>query len=896
MKHIRQFVFAALMLLVMTPVWSQTFEVDGIRYRVTSSVEPYEVAVTRGGEYSGDIVIPEAVRYEGITYSVSSIGDNAFGICTELASISIPNSVRSIGAAAFRFCSALTSIVIPDSVTSIGPSAFLRCDGLTGIVLPISLTSIGGEAFGDCSALTSIVIPDYVTSIGSSAFRGCINLASVVIGNSVISIGAHAFEDCSALTSIVIPDSVTSVENDAFSDCINLASVVIGNSVISIGYSAFRNCGSLASVDIPNSVTSIGYTAFQNCVSVSSITIGNTLASIGEGAFDECSNGLRTIVVASDNPIYDSRENCNALIETETNTLLLGCCNSLIPNSVTSIGTGAFGGCENLTSIDFPNSLISIGGGAFYGCKNLTSVDFPNSLISIGDVAFASCAGISSIDLRNSLTSVGDRAFSGCSGMTSLVIGNSLTSIGKGAFENCKGLTSIIVSSNNPRYDSRNNSNTIVETETNTLLFGCQTSTIPSSVTSIGDYAFYGSECLTSISIPNSVTSIGYAAFFCTGLTSLDISSSVISIGTAAFECPNMVSIKVDPNNPVYDSRNNCNAIIKTDSIILVQGCKNTVIPSSVSSIGPQAFQRCYGLTSIDIPSSVTRIGNGAFSFCTGLTSIIIPDRVTVIGRLAFAACTGLATIDIPNSVERLELYAFYECTGLTSVSIGRSVNYVYTPFYGCTSLRDIEMKAVTPPNLESWGIYHYDDISLHVPCGCKEAYSEAYYWRNYTNITDSVFPFDVKVQSSDDHLGLVRLVQQPNCDNNQAVVAADPIGAHPFLSWTVNGQVVSYANPYAFTVEDDIELVANFYGTGVDEETTQTITVSPNPTQNYVNIECENMRNITLCSLDGRVSRKCEVNGDTFTLDMTGLSKGIYILRIQTQNGLVVNRKIVKE
>ena len=210
--------------------------------------------------------------------------------------------------------------------------------------------------------------------------------------------------------------------------------------------------------------------------------------------------------------------------------------------------------------------------------------------------------------------------------------------------------SSLIVVEGNPVYDSRNNCNAIIETATNKLLHGCKNTVIPSSVTSIGDRAFMDCSGLTSISIPSSVTSIGNSAFYgCSGLTSISIPSSVISIGSSAFIwCSGLTTITVDADNSVYDSRNNCNAIIKTATNELISGCKNTVIPSSVTSIGGNAFYGCSGLTSISIPSSVTSIGNNAFYYCSGLTSVTCKSSTPPsLGEVVFWA-TPISTLYVP--------------------------------------------------------------------------------------------------------------------------------------------------------------------------------------------------------------------------------------------------------
>ena len=269
--------------------------------------------------------------------------------------------------------------------------------------------------------------------------------------------------------------------------------------------------------------------------------------------------------------------------------------------SVTSIGEYAFYNCKDLTSVNIPNSVTAIEPSAFESCSSLASITIPNSVTTIGDEVFSGCTGLTSVTIPNSVTTIGDEVFISCTGLTSVTIGKGVTTIGDGAFFNCPSLESIIIEYDNFVYDSRDNSNAIIETETSTLITGCKNTVIPVSVTAIGDGAFCGCSGLTSITIPNSVTKIGDGIFTAAGLE----------------------TIIVENSNPVYDSRNNGNAIIETKTNTLIAGCKNTVIPGSVTTINDFAFFLCPGLTSIVIPNSVTSIGECAFYGCTDLTSII---------------------------------------------------------------------------------------------------------------------------------------------------------------------------------------------------------------------------------------------------------------------------------
>ena len=376
------------------------------------------------------------------------------------------------------------------------------------------------------------------------------------------------------------------------------------------------------------------------------------------------------------------------------------------------------------------------------------------SVTSIGSFAFGDCYRLTSVTIPGSVTSIGDRAFYYCIGLTSVSIPNSVTSIGDDAFSS-SGLTSV---------------------------------TIPNSVISIGDYAFQVCSRLTSVTIPNSVTHIGDDAFFaCSGLTSIVVASG----------------------NPRYDSRNNCNAIIETATNTLITGCRNTLIPNSVTSIRYDAFYDCSGLTSVTIPNSVTSIGSGAFSYCSGLTSVTIPNAVTFIGDGAFSGCSGLASVTIPNSITSIGNYVFDGCRGLTgSLTIPNSVTSIgNSAFSGCSGLTSVICKGATPPTLGSTSSIP-TTATISVPCGTTNAYTLS--WGNRYNYQEA-FLYEFNVTSSDSTQGTVAVQQQPSCSNVAAIIIAIPSTDHRFVRWN-DGDIT---NPRTVHVRGDTNFVAEFASNG---------------------------------------------------------------------------------
>ncbi len=338
------------------------------------------------------------------------------------------------------------------------------------------------DSFDD---ITSVVIEEGVTSIGDNAFIECNNLTTIKIPDSMTSIGESAFYSCDSLTSVKIPDNVTDIGERAFYECISLESVDMSDSVTNIGYATFAGCTSLTSIEIPGNVTIIEASAFNNCTSLTSVKLASGLTNIESYAFYYCSS--------------------LASIE--------------IPDSVESIGSYAFCGCDELAD---ENGFIIIDDILFGYCGDDTEIDIPDNVVRIDKSVFRGNESVKSVKIPESVTDIGDYAFAGCSSLTDLEFSNDEATIGDGAFWECAGLADEdgFVMFNNVIFDYCGEDSEVeipsgVTTISYAAFFNADVTnvTIPSSVTSIGNYAFVGCVNLRSIVVPASVEYIGYCAF-----------------------------------------------------------------------------------------------------------------------------------------------------------------------------------------------------------------------------------------------------------------------------------------------------------------------------------------------------------------------------------------------
>ena len=583
-------------------------------------------------------------------------------------------SVTTIGENAFNGLTGLISITIPESITKIEDSAFENCTGLT----EINWNAIAVEDFAEFSSYMyeyedvytkvfsgagtdgsgiTVTFGDAVTHVPAGLFYSLNNgldydyitpnIKSVFLGDNVAAIGAYAFARCEGITEIILPDSVTSIEEGAFYGCTGLTSVTIPDSVTSIGYHAFYGCSGLTSVTIGNGVTSIGYDAFWGCtgltyneydnayylgnetnpylvlmkakdIDITSCAICEQTKFIYGSAFSGCS-GLRSIYYTGDVASWCGVSGLAGVMSSGRTLYIDGKKvegDLVIPDGVTSIGDYAFYDCSGLTSVTIPDSVTSIGRNAFDGCTNLIKrygVSYVDGWVIYAD------SDIKTASIRQGTRGIADYAFQGCSSLTSVTIPDSVTSIGNYAFEDCTGLRSIAVEEGNFVYHSAGNC--LIETASKTLIAGCNTSVIPDdgSVTSIGDWAFFGRDDLTSVTIPDSVTSIEEGAFYgCSGLTSVTIPDSVTSIGERAFSgCRSLTSV---------------------------------TIPDGVTSIGDYAFYGCSGLTSVTIGNSVTSIGYDAFRDCSSLTSVTFENTMGWYGTDLFGGYASFSSSGLSDS------------------------------------------------------------------------------------------------------------------------------------------------------------------------------------------------------------------------------------------------------
>ena len=606
---------------------------DGTKYAVITDCDE---------SAEGAIEIPKEIK--GIV--VTSIGEDAFCGCRGLTSITILEGVTSIGDTAFLWCSGLTGITIPASVMSIGYSAFSGCSGLTSIT--VEAGNMVYDNRDNCNAIiekeTNMLIsgcentkiPASVTGIGDSAFSGCSGLISITIPASVTSIGDRAFLDCGGLTSITIPAGVTSIGYWTFGGCSGLTSIIMPTSVTSIEGCAFIGCSGLTSITIPKGLTSIGGSAFSNCSGLASIEIPASVMNIGKDAFSGCS-GLTSITVEAGNMAYDSRDNCNAIIEKGTNTLIKGCNNTKIPVSVTGIGDDAFSYCNGLTSIEIPEGVTSIGSYTFSD-SSLTSITIPASVESIGYSSFSDCRGLKDIyytgtqEQWNAIKFYDYRDNEVDASYVFYYYDEDLDE-------------SVLIP-----YTLHCNSSESIPSATPSVTPSQQPSAAPSATPS-QQPSTAPSKTPEADVLPAAGTTLKEKAGREFQVTEADSSEGKLAVTLTKLSAKDKKAKKVTiPKTVTVDNVEYQVTGIAAKAFKNSKKLQSIVIPDTITEIGTSSFEGCKNLKSITIGKNVISIGKNAFKNCKNLKKITVKStKLETVGKGAFTGINKNCVIKVPK-------------------------------------------------------------------------------------------------------------------------------------------------------------------------------------------------------------------------------------------------------
>lgn len=456
-----------------------------------------------------------------------------------------------------------------------------------------------------------------------------------------------------------------------------------GKKVTSIGDFAFEDCKDLNGITLPDSIISIGGCAFVGCSSLREIAIPDSVTSIDVNAFSSCSS-LSNIKVDSANVVYDSRNNCNAVIHKQSNTLLFGCKNTVIPNSVVKIGDNAFCCCENLAEIHIPDSVTEIGVNAFAGCTNLKKIHIPDRLTKIGMDAFVGCTNLTEIRIPSGVTSIEAETFIGCVNLVKVIIPASVTKIADSAFwVNMKDkdyiMKNIVLYVSSGSYaESYAKKNKIPYQ----LIDNENSGSLPVKGEKLTDSK---TKAVYTVTKPGSA--VAYAGTTNKKAVSLSVPST-IKIGGKTYKVTSVAKNALKNNKKL----------------------QKITISGNVSDIGAGAFQGCTALKTVKMGSKVTSIGDKAFYGCKKLSSLTIGKKVSAIGKSAFQNCTALKKVTIPDKVKKIGGKAFSGCKKLTGITV---------------KSKKLTEKNVGSKAFEKAGSSNYKKVKVTVPAKKYAAYKK---------------------------------------------------------------------------------------------------------------------------------------------------------------------------
>lgn len=382
----------------------ETATIDGINYLLDGG----KASVMQQKGLTGDIVIPETVRYDGDDYTVTTVQSNAFS-GNDITGVVLPNTVTVMGSSCFSSCFKLVSADLPDNITSLGDESFYHCYALKSVGLPEAIVSLGDMCFKGCDNIETVELPAGVASLGSECFSGCLKLTAINLPKGITDLGDNCFSECTSLTSVTLPASLTTIGRGCFSSCWKLVSVNFEGSLTELKSSCFYYCTSLESIDVPQGVRELGDNCFYGCSSLKSVSLPDGVTDLGSSCFYNCT-ALQAIT---------------------------------LPNSINYIGGECFMKCSALESIVVPSGIIKLNEECFSNCSKLASVTLPESIEMLSYSCFSNCTSLSGIALPAGLKSIGSGCFYKCGGLTSILLPRSVEELGRNCFSDCTYLADI---------------------------------------------------------------------------------------------------------------------------------------------------------------------------------------------------------------------------------------------------------------------------------------------------------------------------------------------------------------------------------------------------------------------------------------------------------------------